>query len=130
STGDDTPRKPVLDWLAHLYLNAFKKVPVVINYHRFLGAGKDWDDNKYDMESGALLDDVIKKGYSLRHDAFGMTTYYADWERDFAAKYFGVRPILMEGGWITGRIHSYWVDPRKYRKGHPEDVRVGEFDDS
>lgn len=36
----------------------------------------------------------------------------------------------MEGGWITGKIHSFWVDPRNYRKGHPEDVRQGEFDDS
>jgi len=130
STGDETPRKPVLDWLADLYLKAFKKVPVVINYHRYLGAGKDWDDNKYDKDSEALLDDVVAKGYSLRHDAFGMTTYYDEWERNFAKKYFGVCPILMEGGWITGRIHSYWRDPRNYRKGHPEDVRKGEFDDS
>lgn len=73
---------------------------------------------------------MVAKGYSLRHDAFGMTTYYDGWERVFAKKYFGVRPILMEGGWITGRIHSYWRDPRNYRKGHPEDVRQGEFDDS
>ncbi len=66
----------------------------------------------------------------MRHDAFGMGLYYGEWERDFAKKYFGVRSILMEGGWITGKIHAFWVDPRNYRKGHPEDVRQGEFDDS
>ena len=130
STGDEKPRKPVLDWLADLYLKAFRDVPVVINYHRFVGAGKDWDDNKYDLDSEFLLDEVVEKGYSLRHDAFGMGLYYGEWERDFAKKYFGVRSILMEGGWITGKIHSFWVDPRNYRKGHPEDVRQGEFDDS
>lgn len=113
-----------------MYLKAFRDVPVVINYHRFVGAGKDWDDNKYDLDSEFLLDEVVEKGYSLRHDAFGMGLYYGEWERDFAKKYFGVRPILMEGGWITGKIHSFWVDPRNYRKGHPEDVRQGEFDDS
>ena len=54
------PRKPVLDWLSDLYLKAFKNVPVVINYHRFVGAGKDWDDNKYDLDSEFLLDDVVE----------------------------------------------------------------------
>ena len=36
---------------------------------------------------------------------------------------------MMEGGWITSGTHRYWIDPcGKYREGHPEDVRQGEFD--
>lgn len=35
----------------------------------------------------------------------------------------------MEGGWIV-KSHSYWQDPRGYRKDSHEDVRRGEFDDS
>lgn len=130
STGDNGPRQAVLDWVSDLYLKAFKNIPIIINYHRFVGAGKDWDNNLVDENSEYLLDRVVAKGYSLRHDAFGMGLYYGDWERNFAKKYFGIRPILMEGGWITKNHHSYWVDPKKYRKGHPEDVRIGEFEDS
>ncbi len=78
-----------------------------------------------------MLEEAIKKGYSLRHDAFGMTTYYGSWERRFAKKYRNICPIIMEGGWIV-KSHSYWQDPRGYRKdSHSEDVkRRGEFDDS
>jgi hypothetical protein len=36
----------------------------------------------------------------------------------------------MEGGWIIG-THRYWTDSSgKYREGHPEDVRSGEFEAS
>lgn len=63
----------------------------------------------------------------LRHDAFGMTTYYGDWERAYAEKWRCRRPILMEGGWVTTQ-HNYTVDPRGYET--VADVRNGEFDDS
>ena len=37
----------------------------------------------------------------------------------------------MEGGWITGGTHRYWIDPSgEYRQGHSEDVRQGEFNAS
>lgn len=36
----------------------------------------------------------------------------------------------MEGGWVVG-THRYWTDSEgKYREGHPEDVRNGEFKDA
>jgi hypothetical protein len=74
---------------------------------------------------------AINKGYSLRQDAFGMTDYYQAWEKSFAKTWNYKRPIVMEGGWITGGTHRYWIDPSgKYREGHPEDVRQGEFDAS
>ena len=130
STGDNTPRKAVFEWMTDLYAKHFNKVPVVINYHRWIGTEKDWtNDSQYDSDSEELLRSAMDKGYSLRHDAFGMTTYYGSWERDFANKYRFTRPIIMEGGWII-RSHSYWNDPRHYRANHPEDVRRGEFDDA
>ncbi len=130
STGDNTPRKAVFDWMVDLHLKYFTKIPVVINYHRWIGTEKDWiDDSRYDAESETLLDDAIRKGYSLRHDAFGMTTYYGSWERKFAEKYRFKRPIIMEGGWIVKK-HNYWNDPRNYKQDQPKDVRIGEFKDS
>ena len=130
STGDNSPRKAVFNWMTDLYTRYFTKVPVVINYHRWIGTEKDWiDDSKFDKESESLLETAIEKGYSLRHDAFGMTTYYGSWERKFIEKYRYIRPVIMEGGWII-KAHPYWNDPRNYRKDHPKDVRKGEFEDS
>ena len=103
STGDDTPKKAVFDWVTDIYSQAFDKVPVVINYHRWIGAGKDWvDDEHFAVDSEEMLEEAIKKGYSLRHDAFGMTTYYGSWERRFAKKYRNICPIIMEGGCPCG----------------------------
>lgn len=129
STGDENPKKAVFDWVTNLYSNTFDKVPVIINYHRWIGTGKDWvDDEHYDVDSESMLEEAIAKGYSLRHDAFGMTTYYGSWERKFAEKYRYVRPIIMEGGWIVKAHHSFWIDPRGYK--NPKEVRQGEYDDS
>lgn len=47
-----------------------------------------------------------------------MTGYYEQWEKDFARAYRFRLPIIMEGGWITGAHHRYWIDPSgKYRQG-------------
>ena len=79
--------------------------------------------------SARLLEQAIANGYSLRHDAFGMTGYYQEWEKDFARRWNYRRPIILEGGWITAAHHSYWNDPSgAYREGHSEDVRRGEFE--
>ena len=60
-----------------------------------------------------------------------MNGYYQDWEKEYAARWNYKRPIIMEGGWITGGTHRYWIDPSgEYRQGHPEDVRQGEFNAS
>jgi len=122
-------KEEVLDWVTDLYARTFTKVPLVINYHRLVGHPESWAPAN--PNSDRLLVKAIAKGYSLRHDAFGMTGYYQGWEKDFAAKWNFKRPIIMEGGWITSKTHSYWTDPSgKYRKGHPEDVRNGEFEAS
>ncbi|WP_442589446.1 DUF4832 domain-containing protein [Pedobacter sp. AW31-3R] len=129
STGQNTEKlkEEVLDWVTDLYTRCFTKVPLVINYHRVIGDPISW--GAPNPNSDRLLVKAINKGYSLRQDAFGMTDYYQSWEKQFAKTWNNKRPILMEGGWITSGTHRYWTDPsNKYREGHPEDVRQGEFD--
>ena len=131
STGANTEtlKAQVLNWITDLYTQKFTKVPLVINYHRLIGHPASWGAaNPYSI---SLLQSAINKGYSLRHDAFGMTGYYQTWEKNFAAAWKHKRPILMEGGWITTGTHRYWINPSDgYREGHPEDVRLGEFNAS
>src|SRR5690606_14517276 len=71
---DEANREAVFHWSVDLYSEAFTKVPLAINYHRMIGGTKDWGEP--DPGSAALLEYAINKGYMLRHDAFGMTTYY------------------------------------------------------
>jgi hypothetical protein len=83
---------------------------------------------KSDTET--LLNSCIEKGYSLRHDAFGMHAWYRAWERGFANSWNFKRPIVMEGGFIVNQ-HRYWIYMEDgYREGHPEDVRKGEYEQS
>ena len=119
----------VFEWITDTYAKAFKRVPLVINYHRLVGDTISWAEPHPD--SKRLLERAIAKGYTIRHDAFGMTGYYEQWEKDFARAYRFRLPIIMEGGWITGAHHRYWIDPSgKYRQGHSEDVRWGEYEES
>ena len=128
---DAANKVPVFEWLTSLYSSTFTKVPLVIHYHRKLAdTNKDsWGDVAPETER--LIDIAISKGYCLRHDAFGMHDYYQDWEKEFARKWNFRLPILMEGGWITAAHHRYWIDSSgKYREGHSEDVRRGEYEAS
>jgi len=124
---DPKNRENVFDWITDLYSKYFTKVPLVINYHRWMGAGKDWaGEEKFDSDSKRLLDIACKKGYSLRHDAFGMREYYGQWERDYVKSWIMKRPVLLEGGWIVSK-HPFQLDPSGYKTAG--DVRVGEFED-
>ena len=126
---DNGNKLKVFDWIIGLAEESFKKVPMVIHYHRMLGDPDDdgWGPVSHDTES--MVAKAVSKGFSLRHDAFGMHGYYQDWEKNTARDYNFKRPIIMEGGWITGAHHRYWRDPSGlYREGHAEDVRKGEFD--
>ncbi|MDR2627394.1 MAG: LamG domain-containing protein [Dysgonamonadaceae bacterium] len=122
---DIANREAVFDWICDLYLEQFTAVPVAVNYHRLIGTPKDWGSP--DPQSQAMLESAFNKGFILRHDAFGMSGYYQQWEKNLAAKWNGIRPVIMEGGWVTQQ-HPYWDDPRKYET--VADVRQGEFDDS
>lgn len=122
-------KEEILDWVTDLYTRTFTKIPLVINYHRLAGHPESWAPANPNSER--LLEKAIAKGYSLRHDAFGMTGYYQSWEKDFAKQWNYKRPIIMEGGWIVSGTHRYWKDPsNKYREGHDEDVRQGEYEAS
>jgi len=119
-----------MDWTTSLYSSKFTNIPLFINYHRVVGHPASW--GSANAFSAARLNDAIAKGYSLRHDAFGMTGYYQSWEKNYVASKNFQRPVILEGGWITdGSAHRYWIDPsEKYREGHPEDVRVGEMEEA
>lgn len=127
---DEANKIPVYEWITDLYARLFTNIPLVMNYHRVLAAQTidGWEDAP-NPDTEKLLASAISKGYSLRHDAFGMTGYYMDWEKEYAARWRYRLPIIFEGGWITGAHHRYWKDPcGKYREGHPEDVRMGEME--
>lgn len=127
--GDYANKEKVFDWITTLYTKTFTRIPLIINYHRLVADTVSWAAPH--PRSQALLESAIEKGYSLRHDAFGMTGYYQQWEKDFAHKWNFRRPIIMEGGWITKAHHRYWIDPSgRYREGHSEDVRLGEYIDA
>lgn len=124
---DPANREKVYEWIIDLYLANFKNVPLAINYHRLIGTPDSWAS--VDADSERLLDYAVERGYILRHDAFGMTDYYPEWEKNYAKKWLYKRPILMEGGWIVyKKHHNYGKDSRGYQT--PFDVRKGEFDDS
>lgn len=126
---DNNNKGKVFDWVISLATDCFKRVPMLIHYHRMLGDPDDdgWGSVPADAEK--LITTAVNKGFSLRHDAFGMHGYYQDWEKEMALKWNFRRPIIMEGGWITGAHHRYWRDPSGlYREGHAEDVRKGEYD--
>ena len=128
STGNMTPRESVFDWITGLTASLFTKVPIVINYHRWILTGTEWDDNKYDANSERLLDKAVALGFSLRHDAMGMKTYYSNWEKNYVHKYTYQRPVLSEGGWVKS---SHGGSPMK-QDGYADyaAVRHGEFDDA
>ena len=126
---DPSHNAAVMEWITRLYARTFTEIPLVINYHRLLGEPSKNGWGPVSPVSERLLEQAIANGYSLRHDAFGMTDYYQGWERNFARKWKFRRPIILEGGWITGAHHRYWIDSSgQYRQGHAEDVRKGEFE--
>lgn len=122
---DYSNRESVFKWAVDLYTKHFTKIPLAVNYHRLIGTEQSWGDP--DEHSKELLEYAFNKGYVLRQDAFGMTDYYQQWERDFASEWAFKRPNIMEGGWVT-KAHKWWNDPRGYKT--LGDVRQGEFDDS
>ena len=128
---DNSNKRAVFDWITNLYSSEFKNIALVINYHRLIGDQNTgaWGSVSEDTEP-MLRSAIQDKGYSLRHDAFGMTGYYQTWEKNFAAEWNFKRPIIMEGGWVLN-THRWWLDPcGKYVEGQPATLRQGEYDAS
>ncbi|MEI6947113.1 DUF4832 domain-containing protein [Paraflavisolibacter sp. H34] len=122
---NDANKTAVFDWIVDLYLEQFKKVPLAINYHRLIGATKEWGDP--DPQSKLLLASALSKGYMLRHDAFGMTSYYGGFEKNIVKEFFPSRPVIVEGGWLHNG-NGYQADPRGYKTWG--DAWKGEYDDA
>ena len=119
-------KENTMEWITGLYARTFTKVPLVINYHRHIGAPVS-EGRHVDPDSEHLLQIAIDNGYCLRADSFGMNNQdwgYNDWERSYVRKWAYRLPVIMEGGWIVGQ-HSWWNDPAGYKT--PKDVRAGEF---
>ena len=125
STGDETPKKAVFEWITDLMSNLFTKVPIFINYHRCLLSMKEFSGANT-AEAEELIQRAVDKGFSLRHDAFGMKSYYTTWERSIASKYYGVRPIIEEGGWVESS-HGSSINGDGY--ANYSEVRKGEYDE-
>ena len=126
STGDATPREAVFEWITDLMVDAFKRVPIMINYHRCLLNINETADNGLE-KSEELIDRAVKKGFCLRHDAFGMKNYYKAWERGIAAKYRYLTPFAMEGGWVESS-HGGSIKGDGYNNF--AEVRQGEYNEA
>ena len=126
STGDESPRQAVFEWITDVMSRLFTKVPIMINYHRCLLSTKGSGDVDTGI-SADLVKRAVAKGFCLRHDAFGMKQYYKDWERGIAAAYRGIVPITMEGGWVESS-HGGSIAGDGYKNF--AEVRQGEYDEA
>ena len=133
STGDESPRESVFEWVTDVYANAFTKVPVVTNYHKFVGCiiseGLASNEPERCALTEKLLASAISKGFCMRHDAFGMTSGnfgYAGWEKNFISNWKFKIPVIGEGGWIVTQGHYTSDDEGGYKT--PRDLRQGEYD--
>lgn len=115
----------VFEWITDLMAKTFTKVPIFINYHRCLLSSSSFDGANLD-DAADLIDRAVKKGFSLRHDAFGMKQYYKDWERGIATTYRYQCPFIMEGGWVESS-HGSSIKGDGY--ADYAEVRKGEFDE-
>ncbi|MBD5299646.1 MAG: DUF4832 domain-containing protein [Bacteroides sp.] len=123
STGNNDPRESVTEWITDLYMKEFKRVPCFINYHRALLATASYTENVSALTE-RLIEMAVEKGFSLRNDAFGMKSYYKDWERNFASAHLFQRPIIMEGGWVKSS-HGSSINGDGYSSY--AEVRQGEY---
>lgn len=126
STDDETPKQAVFDWITKLMARLFTRVPIVINYHRcLLSTAGSINDADADA-AWTLLDTAVERGFSLRHDAFGMKQYYKAWERNYATSQRYNRPFIMEGGWVESS-HGSSINGDGY--ANYAEVRQGEYNE-
>lgn len=133
STGDETPKIPVFNWVTDVYINAFKKTPCFTNYHKMVGTIVGEGTGSPDSKD--MLISAIEKGFCMRHDAFGMraeTFGYATWEKKFIADWTYKVPVAGEGGWIVNQgYYDENGNPKNYLTQYdgPRELRQGEYDD-
>ena len=133
STGDESPKIPVFDWVTDTYINAFKYTPCFTNYHKMVGTIVGEGTGSPDSEG--MLTSAIEKGFCMRHDAFGMraeTFGYATWEKKFIANWTYKVPVAGEGGWIVNQGgYDENGNPKNYLTQYdgPRELRIGEYED-
>lgn len=125
STGDETPKKTVFEWVTSLFAKEFTKIPIFINYHKSLGSTSG---DKESPDSKDLIASAVDKGFGIGSGAFGMKTYYGTWEKGIAATFRYQVPLIAEGGWVKS---SHGDAPMRWTTENYKDwadVRKGEFD--
>ena len=132
STGDETPKIPVFNWVTDTYINAFKQTPCFTNYHKMVGTIVGEGSGSPDSEG--MLTSAINKGFCMRHDAFGMRAEsfgYASWEKKFIANWTYKVPVAGEGGWIVNQGYEDDKGKHNYLTQYdgPRELRVGECED-
>ncbi len=132
STGDETPKIPVFNWVTDTYINAFKLTPCFTNYHKMVGTIVGEGSGSPDSEG--MLSGAIEKGFCMRHDAFGMraeTFGYATWEKKFIANWTYKVPVAGEGGWIVTQGYEDENGKHNYLTQYagPRELRAGEYED-
>ncbi len=129
STGDETPREEVYDWLVDLWADTFKNIPMMCQVHRWIGSTRQsWGKGEFDPESERLIAKAVDKGYSLQSAAFGMRTYFSDWEKRVLASHRYSAPAVSEGGWVRGSHTLAAIQADGYQDWG--DVRRGEYEDA
>ncbi|MBE8721555.1 DUF4832 domain-containing protein [Sphingobacterium sp. Ka21] len=98
---NDYNYETVFKWIVDLYHQQFKHVLLALNYHVEIGA--------------PLLNYAFnEKDFILRHDAFGMSEWYGNFEKGMVAAHFPNRPIITESGWWMNGNTAWMNDPRGY----------------
>lgn len=128
STGDDSPREAVFDWVTDLWAETFRNVPIAVQVHRWIGSTIQWDGNNYDPDSERLIRKAVDKGFSLQSAAFGMHTYFSDWEKSVLQEFRYDRPAASEGGWVRASHSLSAIQGDGYSDWG--DVRRGEYEDA
>ena len=124
--GDESPRWAVYNWVTSLYADNFTRVPVVTNYHKMVG--RTVESGTADQMSQDLLDLAISKGFAMRHDAFGMKSWYGTWEKSFIRGRRYKVPVIGEGGWVQSSHEGSWqgdyATVRELREGEYSDMQA------
>ncbi len=127
STGDDSPREQVFDFLTDTFVKEFTRIPITLNAHRWIGTGVQWDGDRFDPDSERLVQKGVDKGFSLQSAAFGMKTWFGNWEKSMLFNNRYDVPVASEGGWVKAS-HGDNYKGDGYRDW--ADVRKGEFLDA
>ena len=125
STGDESPKKAVFEWVTSLFAKEFTQIPIFINYHKAIGSTSG---DKKSPDSEDMIQSAVDKGFGIGSGAFGMKTYYGTWEKNIAARYRYQVPLIAEGGWVKA---SHGDAPMRWESEQYKDwadVRKGEFE--